>query len=46
VLVFASPAGFEQFALDLGHPGAGDAPPPELSMPDLEVLAPVPSAMG
>jgi mannose-6-phosphate isomerase-like protein (cupin superfamily) len=46
VLVFASPAGFEQFALDLGHPGTGDIPPADLAMPAPEVLGPVAQRYG
>jgi mannose-6-phosphate isomerase-like protein (cupin superfamily) len=43
VLVFTSPAGFERFALDLGHPGSGtsDTPPAGLAMPSPDVLGPV-----
>lgn len=46
VLVFAAPAGFEQFALDLGHPAFGDAPPDDLAMPAPEVLGPVAERYG
>lgn len=46
VLVFASPAGFEQFALDLGHPAVGDAPPGDLVIPGPEVLGPVEERYG
>lgn len=46
VLVFAAPAGFEQFALDLGRPGGGDEPPLGLSMPAPEVLGPVAERYG
>jgi mannose-6-phosphate isomerase-like protein (cupin superfamily) len=48
VLVFASPAGFERFALDLGHPGSGssDIPPAGLAMPSPEVLGPVAERYG
>ena len=41
VLVFAGPAGFERFAIELGEPGTGDSPPPGLAMPAPEVLGPV-----
>jgi mannose-6-phosphate isomerase-like protein (cupin superfamily) len=43
VLVFASPAGFERFALELGQPGSAssDVPPAGLAMPGPEVLGPV-----
>jgi mannose-6-phosphate isomerase-like protein (cupin superfamily) len=46
VLVFASPAGFERFALDLGHPASGDDPPSGLSLPTPEVLGPVAERYG
>jgi mannose-6-phosphate isomerase-like protein (cupin superfamily) len=46
VLVFASPAGFEQFALDLGHPATGDDPPPGMAMPGPDVLGPVAERYG
>ena len=41
VLVFAAPAGFEQFALDLGHPAVDDSPPSDLAMSPPEILGPV-----
>ena len=41
VLVLAAPAGFEQFALDLGHPAVSDDPPPDLAMPPPDVLEPL-----
>jgi mannose-6-phosphate isomerase-like protein (cupin superfamily) len=41
VLVFASPAGFERFAVELGQPATSDAPPKALSMPGPDVLGPV-----
>jgi mannose-6-phosphate isomerase-like protein (cupin superfamily) len=41
VLVFASPGGFEQFALEVGEPAAGDEPPPDLAVPAPEVLGPI-----
>ena len=48
VLVFASPSGFEQFALDLGHPGSGTetTPPDGLGMPPPEELGPVAMRYG
>lgn len=46
VLVFASPAGFEQFALELGEPAAGDERPAGLSLPAPEVLGPVAERYG
>jgi len=38
VLVFASPAGFEHFALELGRQAATDNRPPDLAVPTPEVL--------
>jgi mannose-6-phosphate isomerase-like protein (cupin superfamily) len=46
VLVFASPAGFEHFALELGEPATGKVPPPGLSVPAPEVLGPVGERYG
>jgi mannose-6-phosphate isomerase-like protein (cupin superfamily) len=46
VLVFASPAGFEQFALDLGHPATSDDPPEGLALPGPDVLGPVADRYG
>jgi mannose-6-phosphate isomerase-like protein (cupin superfamily) len=46
VLVFASPAGFEHFALELGTPAAADDRPPELALPTHEVLGPVAERYG
>jgi mannose-6-phosphate isomerase-like protein (cupin superfamily) len=46
VLVFASPAGFEQFAMDLGHPAVDDTPPTDLAVPGPEVLGPVADRYG
>ena len=46
VLVFASPAGFERFALDLGHPATGDVPSSDLTMPGPEILGPVAERYG
>ena len=41
VLVFASPAGFEHFALELGEQAHDDTPPAGLAAPGPEVLGPV-----
>lgn len=46
VLVFASFAGFERFALELGQPAVSDAPPPGLAVPGPEVLGPVAERFG
>lgn len=46
VLVFASPAGFEHFALELGEPATSDVPPGELSVPGPEVLGPAAERYG
>lgn len=46
VLVFASPAGFERFALDLGHPATDDTPPDDLVVPAPDVLGPVADGYG
>ena len=46
VLVFASPAGFEHFALELGDPATTDDRPPALSVPPPEVLGPVAERYG
>ena len=46
VLVFASPAGFERFAADLGVPASGDDPPAGLSVPDPDQLGPVAERYG
>lgn len=46
VLVFASPAGFEQFALELGEPATGDERPAGLSVPPPEALGPVAERYG
>ena len=46
VLVFASPAGFEHFALELGQPAHDDTPPANLAMPSSEVLGPVAERYG
>jgi mannose-6-phosphate isomerase-like protein (cupin superfamily) len=46
VLVFASPAGFEHFALELGQPAYDDVPPVSLAMPSPEVLGSVAERYG
>ncbi|HYA49559.1 MAG TPA: quercetin 2,3-dioxygenase [Streptosporangiaceae bacterium] len=46
VLVFASPAGFEHFALELGQQADNDTPPADLTMPSPEVLGPVAERYG
>jgi mannose-6-phosphate isomerase-like protein (cupin superfamily) len=46
MLVFASPAGFERFALELGEPAASDVPPTGLAVPSPEVLGPVAERFG
>jgi len=46
VLVFASPAGFEHFAVELGEPATTDEPPVGLAMPGPDVLAPVAEKYG
>jgi mannose-6-phosphate isomerase-like protein (cupin superfamily) len=46
VLVFASPASFERFALELGVPATSDEPPPGLALPSPEVLGPVAERFG
>jgi mannose-6-phosphate isomerase-like protein (cupin superfamily) len=46
VLVFATPAGFERFALELGVPATGDVPPPDLAVPPPEVLGPAGARYG
>jgi hypothetical protein len=46
VLVFASPSGFENFALDLGHPAVDDEVPGDLSLPDPDVLGAVAERYG
>ena len=40
VLVFASPAGFEHFAIELGQPARDDTPSTNLAMPSPDVLGP------
>ena len=46
VLVLASPAGFEHFALELGEPATDDTPPANLVVPGPEVLGPVAERYG
>ena len=46
VLVFASPAGFEHFALELGETAASDTPPSGLAVPAPDVLGPVAERYG
>ena len=46
VLVFASPAGFEHFALELGGQARGSIPPADLAMPSAGLLAAVAGRPG
>jgi mannose-6-phosphate isomerase-like protein (cupin superfamily) len=46
VLVFAAPAGFERFALELGGEATSDVPPPGLVVPGPDVLGPVAERYG
>ncbi len=46
VLVFAAPAGFEQFARELGVPATGTDRPASLEVPPPEVLGPVGERYG
>jgi hypothetical protein len=46
VLVFASPAGFERFALELGQTATSDEPPADLAVPGPDVLGPVAERFG
>ena len=46
MLVFASPAGFEHFALKLGEQARDDTPPVGLAVPGREVLGPVAERYG
>jgi quercetin dioxygenase-like cupin family protein len=46
VLVFASPASFERFALELGQRATSDVPPPGLTVPGPDVLGPVAERFG
>jgi mannose-6-phosphate isomerase-like protein (cupin superfamily) len=46
VLVFATPGGFEHFAMELGSPASSDVMPNELTMPTPDVLEPVAQRYG
>ena len=46
VLLLASPAGFEHFALELGEPATSDTPPSGLAVPGPDVLGPVAERYG
>jgi mannose-6-phosphate isomerase-like protein (cupin superfamily) len=46
VLVFATPAGFERFAFELGEPARSNGVPPDVEMPPLEILGPVAERYG
>lgn len=46
VLVLATPAGFEHFALELGEPVVGEMAPGELALPSPEVLGAVGERYG
>lgn len=46
VLVFATPAGFEEFARELGVPATGTTPPGTLEVPPPEVLGPIAERHG
>jgi mannose-6-phosphate isomerase-like protein (cupin superfamily) len=46
VLVFASPAGFEHFAVELGEPADSETPPGPLALPGPDVLGPVAERYG
>jgi len=46
VLVFASPSGFEHFALELGIPASTDEPPADLAVPGQDVLGPIGERYG
>jgi mannose-6-phosphate isomerase-like protein (cupin superfamily) len=46
LLVFATPAGFERFALELGEPATSDKPPVGLAVPGPDILAPVAERYG
>ena len=46
VLVFASPAGFEHFAIELGEPASSDNRPTDSAIPGPEVLGPVAERYG
>ena len=46
VLIFASPAGFEHFAFELGEQARDDNPPANLAMPSPEILSRVGERYG
>jgi mannose-6-phosphate isomerase-like protein (cupin superfamily) len=46
VLVFASPAGFEHFALELGTQAEGEDPPTDLAVPTPDVLGAIGARYG
>ena len=46
VLVFASPGGFEHFAVEMGVPAVSDEAPVGLAMPSPDVLGPVADRYG
>ena len=46
VLVFATPAGFEHFAQELGTPATGETPPADLSVPSPDELGPIGERYG
>lgn len=46
VLVLATPAGFEHFAVELGVPATDDQPPTGLAMPAPDVLGPIAERFG
>jgi mannose-6-phosphate isomerase-like protein (cupin superfamily) len=46
VLVFATPAGFEHFAGELGVPAQSESPPADLALPDPAQLGPIGAKYG
>lgn len=46
VLVMATPAGFERFALELGIPAESESPPADLAVPPPTVLGPIADRYG
>jgi len=46
VLVLATPAGFEHFALELGVPATSEVPPADLGLPPPEILGPIAERYG
>jgi len=46
VLVMATPAGFERFALELGVPAGSESPPADLAVPPPAVLGPIAERYG